>query len=290
MGYAYTSGQGWDGLAASRSADSTSSITQAVASVGEITVSASGTGEIVPVSEVSLGFQQAGELAELNVQPGDWVKAGDVLARLQVDRSQAKLAATFAAAQYDLVVAQQALDDLYASADHAAAQALVALEQAEDNLASVQDNAIALAQQALAQAEQAVQDAQEQLAILNARPSQAVKDVALSAMLFKEKDLQALDEQIARLTNQVKTAPIQMKDRLRQQLAQLKIRSIEQKAELDKRQAAYQDMGASADPDELALPRRPWSPLWRSSPWRRRITPLPPPDPPPASWLKPRLA
>ena len=98
-----------------------------------------------------------------------------------------------------------------------------------------------------------MQDAQEQLAILNAQPSQAVKDVALSAMLFKEKDLQALDEQIARLTNQVKTAPIQMKDRLRQQLAQLKIRSIEQKAELDKRQAAYQDMGASADPDELAL-------------------------------------
>ena len=119
VGYAYTSGQGWDGLAASRSADSTSSITQAVASMGDITVSASGTGEIVPVSEVSLGFQQAGELAELNVQPGDWVKAGDVLARLQVDRSQAELAAALAAAQYNLVVAQQALDDLYASADHA---------------------------------------------------------------------------------------------------------------------------------------------------------------------------
>ncbi len=223
--------------------------------MGDITVSASGVGEIVPVSEVSLGFQQAGELVELDVQPGDTVKAGEVLARLQVNRSEAELAAALAAAQYNRIVAQQALDDLYANADKAAAEALVALEQAQATLVEVQDNApeLAQAQQALAQAEQAVQDAEEQLAILNAQPSQAAKDVALSALLFKEKDLQALDEQIARLANQIKTAPDALKSRLRQQLAQLKVRLIEQKADLEKRQAAYQSMGETADADALAL-------------------------------------
>jgi HlyD family secretion protein len=255
VGYAYLSGRGLDGLTASRPADNTSGITQSVASMGDITVSASGSGEIVPVSEVSLGFQQDGELAELNVKVGDQVKAGDVLARLQVNRSEAQLADALATARYNLVVAQQALDDLYAHAGKTAAEALVSLEQAQDSLAEVQDNApeLAQSQQAVAQAEQAVRDAAEQLAILNSQPSQAARDVALSALLFKEKDLQELDRQITRLTNQVKTAPIQMKDRLRQQLSELKLRYITQKAELEKRQASYDSLGNPADPDEQAL-------------------------------------
>jgi HlyD family secretion protein len=253
VGSIYASGAGLDVF--TRQAEAVKSITQAVASKSDITVSVNGSGEIVPVSEVSLGFQQAGELAELNVAPGDEVNAGDVLARLQVNRTQAELADALATAQYNVVVTQQALDDLFANADKATAEALLALEQAQSNLQDVQDNAaqLAQAQQAVADAGQAVQEAETQLAILNGKPSQEAKSVAYSSLLFKEKDLQTLDDQITRMENQVKTAPSQLKDRLRQQLSSLKIRFIEQKADYEKRLAAYNSMEDPADADELAL-------------------------------------
>ena len=130
VGYVYASGDGLDGILSSNQSDTETSITQAVASTGDLTVSANGTGEIVPVSEVALGFQQAGVLAELAVAPGDKVKAGDVLARLQANRTPAQQAEVLATAEYNAVVAQMALDELDANAGKATAEALLALEQA----------------------------------------------------------------------------------------------------------------------------------------------------------------
>ncbi len=256
-GTIYASGDGLAGLLPStQGADAAGSITQAVASTGDLTVSVNGTGELVPVSQVALGFQQAGTLSELNVAPGTAVKAGDVLARLQVNQTEAELADTLASANLAVVIAQQALDELYATADKTRAEALLRLEQAQIALDDVQDNSLRLAQaqQAVAEADQAIEAAQMQLAILNARPSQQARAVAYSSLLFKEKELKALDEQITRLEYQIKSAPDQnMKDRLRQQLSSLRIKSIELNAEVEKRQAAYESMDDPADADELRL-------------------------------------
>ncbi len=111
---------------------------------------------------------------------------------------------------------------LHANADKTRAEALLALEQAQVALDDAQDNSLALAQaqQAVAEAGQAIEAAEMQLAILNARPSQQAKEVAYSSLLFKEKELAALDERITRLEYQIRAAPDQnMKDRLRQQLS-----------------------------------------------------------------------
>ena len=103
---------GWTGLLPStQGADAAGSITQAVASIGDLTVSANGTGEIVPVSRLaSASSKQARWRAER--RPGDGVKAGDVLARLQVNQTEAELADALASANLAVVIAQQALDEL----------------------------------------------------------------------------------------------------------------------------------------------------------------------------------
>lgn len=257
VGYVYASSDGLAGLLPStQGADAAGSITQAVAGTGDLTVSASGTGELVPVSQVALGFRQAGTLSELNVAPGAAVKAGDVLARLQVNQTEAELADTLASANLAVVIAQGTLEALHANAEKARAEALLRLEQAQVALDDAQDNSLALAQaqQAVAEAGQAMEAAEMQLAILNARPSQQAKEVAYSSLMFKEKELAALDEQISRLEYQIKSAPDQnMKDRLRQQLSSLRIKSIELNAEVEKRQAAYDSMDDPADADDLRL-------------------------------------
>lgn len=50
---------------------------------GDMVITASGAGTVVPVSEVDLGFRSAGVLRELNVTVGDAVESGKVLARLE---------------------------------------------------------------------------------------------------------------------------------------------------------------------------------------------------------------
>jgi multidrug efflux pump subunit AcrA (membrane-fusion protein) len=50
---------------------------------GDLVVTASGAGTVVPAAEVELGFRSVGVLAELNVSAGDMVKSAEVLARLE---------------------------------------------------------------------------------------------------------------------------------------------------------------------------------------------------------------
>jgi len=89
----------------------------AVARLGELTLMASGTGTLVPAAQISLGFDESGDLIELNVHTGDQVKAGDVLARLQTKSSAEDIAATIAEAELAVVKAQNAILALYETAD-----------------------------------------------------------------------------------------------------------------------------------------------------------------------------
>jgi multidrug efflux pump subunit AcrA (membrane-fusion protein) len=96
----------------------------AVARRGDLVVSASGTGSVVPASEIGLGFEEAGTLLELNVKVGDEVKAGDVLARLQTKNSEEEIAAAVSDAELSVIQSQQSLDELYANAEIARTTAM----------------------------------------------------------------------------------------------------------------------------------------------------------------------
>ncbi len=58
---------------------------------GDISITASGVGSVLPKEKISVGFQVGGVLAELNVKIGDQVENGQVLARLDDTDAQLKL-------------------------------------------------------------------------------------------------------------------------------------------------------------------------------------------------------
>ena len=83
-------------------------------------------GHIVPAQDAALAFQARGTVTEVRVRIGDKVKAGDVLARLGSPND-----AAYAAAQGELVSAQQALKSLRESTDLMRSKAWIALRDAE---------------------------------------------------------------------------------------------------------------------------------------------------------------
>src|SRR5574341_1010975 len=177
-----------DLVAAQASAEATT-IPQSEAQLGSLTVSTSGSGTLVPAAEVTLGFQQSGVIVEMNVEAGAQVKAGDVLARLQIDKTQNELAADLASAELAVIEAQQALDTLNENAGLETAQALTALEAAQQSLDDLKDNdlEVATAEQALAEAQQAVAGAETQVYILTSSPAQEALDTAHASLLFKDR-------------------------------------------------------------------------------------------------------
>lgn len=107
----------------------------AVIGRGAIEVFVTGTGKVEPAARASLSFKTGGTLAELNVEVGDRVAEGQILARLD----PASLDASLLGAQADLIAAQQALEELLdgpteqqlAQAEQAVALARDALHDAE---------------------------------------------------------------------------------------------------------------------------------------------------------------
>lgn len=122
---------------------------------GDITISATGAGSVVPASQIVFGFDGSGTLTSLLVSVGDEVKAGEALARLDDTAAQKELAA----AELSLAAAVMQTD---ASAtetgtsygDLAVEQAFLALESAQSALDELldwmpEDDDIAKAQAAL---------------------------------------------------------------------------------------------------------------------------------------------
>jgi HlyD family secretion protein len=108
---------------------------------GDIAITASGAGNLVPAAELDLSFRTGGALVELRVNVGDHVEAGDVLARL--DDASAKL--QLAQAELNLHSAQAKLDDLETGASTGidpdrVTSAYINLRQATDALADAQAN------------------------------------------------------------------------------------------------------------------------------------------------------
>ena len=137
---------------------------------GKITKQLEFTGRISPVEEMELYFKTSGYVKRVLVKQGDQVKAGDLLAELEID----DLLKQMAQAEVTLNSAQLRLDEAEKSLERQIAQAQMDLTAAEAQLAQAEnDNADAIAQakldlaaaqdanaDAIAQAEWALQIAQ----------------------------------------------------------------------------------------------------------------------------------
>ena len=208
----------------------------AVARAGDLEVSVSGSGELVPISEISLSFEESGELLALNARVGDQVQAGDVLASLKLDKTEAELVADLAQAELGVLLAQQKLDQTIENTQLDAANALLALEEAQLAVEALQDYELeqAMAKQNLFFAEEAVQEAEMDLYIVNSAPSQQALDTAYASLLFKEKELHDIQDQIAQAEYQFISASNQMvRDRLDQQLKSLRVQLANQQVEYE---------------------------------------------------------
>jgi HlyD family secretion protein len=231
-------------------------VSQAVARRGDLTVSISGSGQLIPVSSSNLSFEETGTLLEMNVQAGDRVQTGDLLARLKIDQTPAEHQAELASAELAVVQARQALDQLYANVELEAAQALVALENSQAALDDLIHPEMELAQamQAGAKAQEAIAAAQLNLYILQSMPSQEAIDIANASLLFKQKEHQELQKAVGRLENQIKSAPNEtIRDRLEAQLIRTQITLAQQKIEVDQASYKLATMADPPDPTSLSL-------------------------------------
>jgi len=256
LGYYYYRAYGQTELGVSGGAANEGTIQEAVARTGNLTVSVTGSGQLVPVSTADLSFQENGTLVELNVGVGDQVQSGDILAILQIDKTPTEQAAEITSAELELLRTQDNLDQLQQNAQLEAARALTTLEETLRNLEDLQDIELelAIAQQAVHQAEQVLEDAEMMLYIVDSTPSQVAYDIANASLMFKEKDLQEIMDQIAKVENQIKSAPNnRTRDRLKQQLLNLELELANQQLEVDQAQYKYNSLDDPPEELDLAL-------------------------------------
>lgn len=231
-------------------------IQSAIARRGDLILSISGTGELVPASEAELGFQDSGELVELNVNVGDQVQAGDVLARLQIDQTSIELSASIADAELEVLRARQTLERLYANSQLEAAQALLTVEENQLALEELQTSEVEkdLAWQEVLLAEKAAVEAEENLEILTSSPSQRSVDIAYASLIFKEKDLIELQDQITQLEYQYKSAPSkEAREMVYQKLLNLRAQHANQQLAYDNALYKYNTLDDPPEAVELTL-------------------------------------
>jgi len=180
-----------------------------VAKEDTATLQASGTVEVV---EVVVAIEVGGQIAEVPVEEGDTVRAGDVLIRFEDEMLSAQFRQTEAAlqqaqasyrliaaqplaeqrqvaisaAQLELLGARQALQDLVDNADLARANALQALEDAEHALEDLLDPDLqqAIALEAIALVQKAVDSAETRARNLKSTADQADIDAAAADVIL----------------------------------------------------------------------------------------------------------
>jgi multidrug efflux pump subunit AcrA (membrane-fusion protein) len=169
----------------------TSQIQTSVARSGDLTVFATGAGQVIPATEVNLGFDEAGTLAERLVKVGDQVQVGEVVARLETNQSTDEIALALAEAELNVLTAQQTLDDIYDSVQIDTAQALLDVETAQQTLEDLLDDDLRQAQalQAVAEAQEAVYQAQRTYNGTRSTADSSTIDAAYAELVLAEKKL-----------------------------------------------------------------------------------------------------
>ena len=152
---------------------------------GDITITASGSGNLLPASETALAFRSGGVLAEVAAKVGDQVQAGQVLARLDDTDARAQVAQ----AEANLRLAEIKLADLTAAADPAAVAA------ARASLAAAKADQTKLITPATAAellgAQENFRSAQEALALLSAGPDPSKVAAAKATLTLTEINVRA---------------------------------------------------------------------------------------------------
>jgi RND family efflux transporter MFP subunit len=170
-------------LPAQTAADAGTEIQTAVVRQGDLVIYASGTGSLIAQSEASFGFETSGQVTKVNVQIGDVVEAGQVLAELN------SASATLAYQQ-----AQRAMDELTSPA--ALATAKQTLATAQDDLVTARTDlqylispAVQTWQERLAEAQAALAQAQAEAAASSSAEATKKVDDAQSAVTLAEANL-----------------------------------------------------------------------------------------------------
>jgi HlyD family secretion protein len=165
---------------------------------GSLTATVGATGIVHANQTATLSWQTSGTVGEVNVQIGDQVTTGSVLASLE----RTSLPQTVILAQADLVNAQKALDDLMnsqlqqAKAQQAVEDARKALEDAQNP-----DLVEAKAAQAVADAQKTVDEAERNLRWAKSPASQSYIDEAKSQVVLTKDQLDKAKEKFGPYAN-----------------------------------------------------------------------------------------
>lgn len=210
----------------SSEATETPALQTAKARTGDLVVTASGAGSVVPAAQIDLGFRSSGVLTELNVAVGDSVQTAQVLARLEENIQaeadfqalfttqgivQAELA--FVGAQDALVIAENSVIYLIGSDAWYWEKEMEKPEatQAEMDLARtrrdylmgliyIDESDIALARANLESARVDLQDAQAALEIVKAGPEALTAPIAALGTEMAKLEQARLSVESTRLT------------------------------------------------------------------------------------------
>jgi HlyD family secretion protein len=155
----------------------------AKATVGDLVISADGTGKIMPLGESSFGFNTSGQVSDIDVKVGDHVEAGQVLA--QLDDTDAKI---------KLAEAQQAMDKLTSVA--AIATAKQALASAQSDLATTKEALAYLISPEVLYWEEKVAEREQVMAAAQAAYQKDSSDAAKQKLREAETSLQYAQNQL----------------------------------------------------------------------------------------------
>lgn len=166
---------------------------ESLVSGADVPAIVSATGVVVPVDWAQLSMTASGVIEEVLVSEDDLVQPGQVLIRLE-GREQFQAALT--AAQFELAIAQKALNDLHENTALLAAQALQDLENNQDSLEDLLNSNMqeANALQAIADAEKEVDEIERRLRILKSTADQADIDAAKAQVILARDVLDKANE------------------------------------------------------------------------------------------------
>ncbi len=224
----------------------TPQVQTAVARRGDMVIYASGVGSVTPATKIGLGFSSSGTLDELLVNVGDEIQAGDVLARLQTNHTEASIAASVTSAELAVLEAQQAIDRIETDWELSAAQALLAVEEAEQTLETLLDPNLQQAEalQSIVEAQDTLDAAQLAYDRTQLTASQANIDDAYADMLIAQQSLERAQDNFDRYAD--KPA-----DNINRAQAQSQLSAAQQK--FDTAAANYNAMVGTSSEQEQAL-------------------------------------
>jgi multidrug resistance efflux pump len=223
-------------------------------------------GRLVPADTVRLAFVTGGRVAEILVEEGDTVQAGDVIARLG-DREPFEAAVS--GAELELSAAE--LEKTQAESD------LLAAQQALDTIFENWPEQATLAQQALKDARERQRDADRNLGYLTTSADQTDIDLAFTSMVLAEDALEKAQDDFDPWENKPETnltrAVLQQRlaaaqkaydDAVRKynalvdaandfDVSQAEAELSIANAQLDQSQADYDELIDGPDPDQVSL-------------------------------------